>query len=122
MSAKPAGEFEFVSDLTGFRAPNWLVVRLSGRLRRKRDLFRALATGLKLPAYFGDNWDALEECLRDLSWLGAETHVVLLHEHVPLADVGQRQMYAQILHKAQVSGRTPLRAVFPQSGNASLKS
>jgi RNAse (barnase) inhibitor barstar len=94
---------------------------LPGRLRRKQDLLRALSKGLELPAYFGYNWDALEECLRDLSWLGAGTQVVVLHEHSPLADDRQRMKYAQILRNAQTAGQTPLRVVFPNSARSSLK-
>jgi RNAse (barnase) inhibitor barstar len=30
------------------------------------ELFAALADALALPDYFGHNWDALDECLRDL--------------------------------------------------------
>jgi RNAse (barnase) inhibitor barstar len=30
------------------------------------DLFRALASTLHFPDYFGHNWDALDECLRDV--------------------------------------------------------
>jgi RNAse (barnase) inhibitor barstar len=37
------------------------------------DLFDALASALALPDYFGRNWDALDECLRD-----RETPVTLL--------------------------------------------
>jgi hypothetical protein len=81
-------------------------------------LFLALAAGLKFPAYFGDNWDALEECLRDLSWLRAKSDVVLLHEQVPLANGCQRQTYFQILQSAQATGGVPLRVVFPQYARA----
>jgi RNAse (barnase) inhibitor barstar len=107
-------KFEYVTDLTGFRAPGSLVIRIGGRLRRKQDLLRALADGLKFPDYFGWNWDALEECLRDLSWLDAPDGVVLLHEHLPLTDASQRIVYQDILRKAQAHTRTPLRVVFPQ--------
>lgn len=115
MPAPPVPQFEFVSDLTGFRAPGWIIVRLPGRLRRKQDLLQALATGLKFPSYFGFNWDALEECLCDLSWLDAEKGVVLLHEQIPLADREQRETYTEILHNAQAAPGVPLRVIFPRS-------
>lgn len=38
-----------------------------GRLRTKEDLLRALANALGFPDYFGNNWDAFEECLRDVN-------------------------------------------------------
>ncbi len=31
-------------------------------------LLAGLAAGLAFPEYFGNNWDAVDECLRDLSW------------------------------------------------------
>src|SRR5262245_29338699 len=100
MTSRSSTTFEFVDDLTGFRAPDSLVVRLPGRLSRKQDLLRALAAGLKFPDYFGYNWDALEECLSDLSWLGGQARVVILHKHVPLRDNEQRRTYCDILRKA----------------------
>ena len=36
----------------------------------KATLFAALATGLKLPEYFGKNFDALADVLEDRDWLG----------------------------------------------------
>jgi hypothetical protein len=115
MASQGAAEFEFVSDLTGFRAPGWLIVRLAGRLQRKHDLLRAVATGLNFPHYFGGNWDALEECLRDLSWLDVGEGVIFVHEQVPLADRDQRRTYFEILRNSQTTGRTRLRVVLPAS-------
>ncbi len=41
-------------------------------------LFAALARALEFPAYFGRNWDAVDECLRDLEWLGANRVVLVV--------------------------------------------
>jgi RNAse (barnase) inhibitor barstar len=44
----------------------------------KQDLMSALSDALELPDYFGGNWDALDEVLRDLAWLEARGHVLLV--------------------------------------------
>jgi RNAse (barnase) inhibitor barstar len=36
----------------------------------KADLLGRVAAALRFPAHFGSNWDALHDCLTDLSWLG----------------------------------------------------
>jgi hypothetical protein len=53
--------------------------------RTKDDLMEALAAGLHFPAWFGRNWDALEEALSDLSWLGGDGVALLLEEAGALA-------------------------------------
>jgi RNAse (barnase) inhibitor barstar len=121
MANRSKAKFEFIADVSGFRAPNLLVVRLDGRLRRKRDLLRALASGLKFPNYFGHNWDALEECLNDLSWLRKPSGVVLIHKYVPLADERQRRTYIDILRQSQANQRLPLRVVFPRSAQSQVE-
>jgi RNAse (barnase) inhibitor barstar len=50
------------------------------KVRDRTTLFECLATTLKFPDWFGHNWDALADCLSDLSWLPAKGHVILL-EH-----------------------------------------
>lgn len=44
----------------------------------KAGLLDAVAAALDFPDWFGRNWDALEECLVDLSWWPAPGYVVLL--------------------------------------------
>ena len=58
--------------------PGTRVVDLDGgTLPDAASLFRALAAALAFPAYFGANWDALDECLNDLEWL-TETGILVL--------------------------------------------
>ena len=45
-----------------------------------RAVYREIASSLEFPDYFGENLDALYECLTDMSWLSAEAYVVVLTE------------------------------------------
>jgi len=44
-------------------------------IRNKTDFFNTAKKVMRLPDYFGDNWDAFEECINDLSWLPAEGYI-----------------------------------------------
>jgi hypothetical protein len=53
-------------------------------------VFEAFSRALGFPDWFGGNWDALEDCLTDLSWRQAAGHVLLLEgrgESAELLDV-----------------------------------
>lgn len=41
------------------------------------DALRAIAQALSFPDWFGGNWDALEDCLGDLSWRPGNGHVLV---------------------------------------------
>ena len=47
-------------------------------VRDKEGLLSALAEALAFPPWFGHNWDALEDCLADMSWREAEGNVLIL--------------------------------------------
>ena len=44
----------------------------------KEALLERVARALEFPQWFGGNWDALEDCLTDLSWSKAGGHVLLI--------------------------------------------
>ncbi|RKT22482.1 guanyl-specific ribonuclease Sa [Paraburkholderia sp. RAU2J] len=62
----------------------------------KSTLLEALASALAFPAYFGSNWDALFDCLRDFSWI-AERNIVLVHDDLPALPERELQIYLRVL-------------------------
>lgn len=58
--------------LEAAEAAGWATVRLDlDGVRSKAELMRRCGDALGVPEYFGANWDALADALRDLSWLPA---------------------------------------------------
>lgn len=41
-------------------------------------LFSEMSEKLKFPDYFGRNWNALQDCLRDLEWFSSENGYVII--------------------------------------------
>jgi hypothetical protein len=56
----------------------------------KAALLRRIGAVLGFPAWFGENWDALEDCLTDLSWREGEGNVLVLEgfQLLPPEDLG----------------------------------
>jgi len=48
--------------------------------------FDECAAAWQFPYYFGENWDAFEECLTDLEWLPAEAYVFCVTQGVHLLE------------------------------------
>ena len=78
-----------VLDATKGGSPRTTRVSLKGA-RDKTELLSRMARSLQFPAWFGANWDALEDCLTDLSWLEANGHVLLIEDvaGLPADDFG----------------------------------
>jgi RNAse (barnase) inhibitor barstar len=51
-----------------------------GHVHHKEELTGHFATAMSFPAHFGRNWDALRDCLGDLSWMPADGYVVVLEK------------------------------------------
>lgn len=78
----------------------------------KPQLLKNMASVLGFPDWFGHNWDALEDCLTDLSWREAPGYVLVIERAQPGDDLG---VLVDILRSAAESwaGRgKPFFAVF----------
>ena len=53
-------------------------------MRTKAGLLTEMAAAFEFPSYFGNNWDALEECWRDLQWFDAAGYVMVVAEALQL--------------------------------------
>jgi hypothetical protein len=114
----PAG-FLFVEKPAAYRDPEALVVHVPSAARGKEKLLGVLAKGLRFPKYFGWNWDALDECLRDLSWLGEVRKVTIVHLGLPFSPQAEYlALYIDLLAEAIAAQRNStlpreLTVVFP---------
>lgn len=61
----------------GKRKCVWVELPLSA-VSSKKQFMAVCAKQMKLPSYFGGNWDALADCVRDFNWLAAEGYVLHL--------------------------------------------
>jgi hypothetical protein len=95
-----------------------LVASIDSTLSDKQQLLASLAMQLQFPDYFGGNWDALDECLGDLSWL-KQPRVLIYHRVLPMpggALAAERKIYlhtlASAVHNRADSGAPQLSVTF----------
>jgi RNAse (barnase) inhibitor barstar len=72
-----AGAPEAIKTAASAASLRCAVIDLNG-LGGKTQLLSALGKGLKLPEHFGNNWDALADCLEDDDWLGNHGIAIVL--------------------------------------------
>lgn len=75
-------------------------------------LMKTIAAALDFPDWFGGNWDALEDCLSDLSWRKAAGHVLVFEQARAGDDFG---VLVDVLRSAAefwAARGTPFFAVF----------
>jgi RNAse (barnase) inhibitor barstar len=97
----PALPFQLVDRPDDFCDPALSIVRMPRGIRSKAKLLAILADKLRFPGYFGHNWDALEECLRDLSWFSGERPIALVHADLPFGEGSEHRLtYLDILASA----------------------
>ena len=65
----------------------------------KAELLSAFAHALSFPDWFGANWDALADCLSDLSWRPAPAYLLQLHGQ-PALPASELDLLDEILSEA----------------------
>ena len=109
---RTAGDAEVLDALSEGK-PNCSRVDLAG-VTNKPSLLSRLAATLRFPDSFGGNWDALEDSLKDLSWLPGEGQVLLFGGAEALA-AADRDILLEVLEGAAQFWRqqgVPFFAVF----------
>ena len=78
------------ADLTCFRID-------IGHAHDKADFLDHIAKAMGFPQWFGHNWDALADCLKDLSWLPGKGWVVVLEKSKHFG-AGHRDEFDEAMH------------------------
>jgi hypothetical protein len=100
------------------------VLPLPGGLQNKSDLLSHYVGAGHFPAYFGNNWDALNDCLRDFSWI-KQKRIVIAHDDLPLLNSEKELLpYLEILVDAvkfwKPHEQHELLVVFPQEAEVAV--
>lgn len=89
----------FVLNVSELNTEEAFTATITGNNDKKEDLFFELKEKLLFPDYFGNNWDALYDCLCDLNWINA-SKIILFHKEIPRIDDKLLAIYLNILNDA----------------------
>ncbi|WP_410809540.1 barstar family protein [Micromonospora sp. 067-2] len=97
----------------------FVVARLDGtRMTDAGHTFYEFSDALLFPGYFGWNWNALSDCLRDLSWLPADGYLIVVENPSALlsSSAGERHTLFEVLteavrHRVNPFGQPPFRVL-----------
>ena len=102
----------------------WRFFHVDGsQVEDKRSFIRTAGKAMDFPAYSGQNWDAFEESIRDLTWAPAPGYLVLFGEPDQFAarDPEQWGIAKSILENAVDTWRAndvPMVVLFRKAGRA----
>lgn len=108
---------KFLNDPHSFNSDTAFVAHLSD-INSEDELLKQLSKQLQFPKYFGFNWNALYDCLRDLHWI-EEHKIILVHDNYLRIDENALLIYLQILFDSVKDWKEgeehSLEVIFPES-------
>lgn len=115
---------KFLTDLSSYGDDSDFIASLPCKIEGKCELLKEIAKKLVFPEYFGFNWDALWDCLCDLSWI-EKKRVILIHENLPLLSNIDMTQYLRILidatKKHQQIKEHSLEIIFSQKDEVQVR-
>ena len=72
-------------------------------------LHNEVAAALQFPGYYGENWDAMDECITDLAWMPAQWYLFHVNgiELVLPNDEDNFRIFLKVLYRAGISWAHP---------------
>lgn len=117
--------FRFVTGPASYDTATVFYARLDPGISAVTELLKALYYLLWLPGYFGFNWDALYDCLRDLDWIACKK-VVLVHDALPKLSDDDLRTYLEVLRDSALDWgddeNHELEVVFQESDSYKINS
>jgi hypothetical protein len=86
----------YFGDVARLRTSDDFVAELPEEITTVDQLLQAYYELLKFPAYFGFNWNAMDECLGDLEWI-KNCRVIIVHNALPRIELSQIKIYLDVL-------------------------
>lgn len=110
---------DFLQGPDDLRHEGLVVRRLRGRkMRSEAALFDECAAALQFPAHFGENWDALDECLNDLEWLDGQAGALVITDAEQLLVEADGEAFGTLLELFQAERDAPMHVLLQVSDAA----
>ncbi len=104
---------------------DYFIAKMPGGIASVDYLFSELVKNLLLPDYFGDNWNALSDCLQDFHWI-PNHKIIILHEDLPTIPQEDLFLYLDVLRDAvedwNDDDEHSLEVVFPEHSKSKVES
>jgi Barstar (barnase inhibitor) len=106
---------DLLEGLVRAQGPRLAVRRVRGnKARTTQGWFDECAAAFQFPSYFGENWNAFDECITDLEWLPADAYVLLITNSGRLLEAETPQTLALLFTALENAGREWGKAVVGQ--------
>lgn len=115
-------KLKFIKYPHSYNEVDSFVVHIS-IVHNETELMNELNSKFKFP-YFGFNWDALYDLLRDFHWIN-QKKIVLVHDEMPKFDDASMKTYILLLRDSvndwKVGEDHSLEVIFPEKGENLIK-